>query len=231
MKKLNSCLVVIRGFPYDEGTTLRIARPNVILGRKDIEWEPDIGFENAYVSRKQAAIRYDQGGYTVTDFESKHGTEVNGVKLVPFAPHPLHSSDTISFARGMVCLTFSTSLWEETMDFSPTSPLAPSSAGYELDPVRRLLHLRDLSYSFSDKEYRCLELLLGRERQFVPKEEILRYVWPERSEGEPLPAAGPEELNSLLYRIRKKTNAALSIENIRGKGYILTLSDVAAKYV
>ena len=228
--KLNSCLVVIRGFPYDEGTTLQIARPNVILGRKDIEWEPDIGFENAYVSRKQAAIRYDQGHYTLTDFESKHGTEVNGVKLAPFSPHPLHSSDTISFARGMVCLTFSTSMWEETMDFSPASP-ALTSAGYELDPVRRRLQLRDLSFTFSDKEYRCLELLLSRERQFVSKEDILRYVWPERSEGEQLPTAGPEELNSLLYRIRKKSNAALSIENIRGKGYILTLSDIAAKFV
>jgi len=229
--KPNSCLVVIRGFPYDEGSTLQIAQPNVIIGRKDVGWEPDIGFENAYVSRKQAAIRWESGSYSITDFESKHGTEVNGVRLAPFSPHPLQSSDTVSFAKGMVILTFSTSMWEETLDFGPASQLSPSAAGYELDPVRRQLHLRDLSYAFSDKEYKCLELLLAKERQFVPKEDIIRYVWPERSEDDQLPPASPEELNSLLYRIRRKTNAALSIENIRGKGYILTLSDIAAKMI
>jgi len=228
--KLNPCLVVIRGFPYDEGSTLQIARPNVILGRQDIDWEPDIGFENAYVSRKQAAIRYENEAYTLTDFESKHGTEVNGVRLEPFVPYPIHSSDTIAFAKGMICLTFSTKMWEETMDFSPASQPSPVSANYRLDMVRRSLLVEDLSYTFSDKEFKCLEMLLSKERQFVSKEDIIRYVWPERSVDDELPAASSEELNSLLYRIRKKANPVLAIENIRGKGYILSLCGPAVKF-
>jgi DNA-binding winged helix-turn-helix (wHTH) protein len=223
--------VVVRGFPYDEGSTLQIQRASVILGRKDGEWEPDIGFENVYVSRKQASINYENGGYTLMDFDSKHGTEVNGIKLSPFVPTVIRSSDTITFAKGMICLTFSTRMWEETMDFTPASPASPASAEYLLDPVRQLLQLRDLSYSFSDKEYRCLELLLRKERQFVGKDEIMRYVWPERFEEDELSPASSEEINSLLYRIRKKTSPVISIENIRGKGYVLTLSKLAEKYV
>lgn len=230
---LNSCLVVVRGFPYDEGSTLQIQRNSVILGRKDAEWEPDIGFENVYVSRKQASISYENGNYTIMDFDSKHGTEVNGIKLTPFVPSVLRSSDVIAFAKGMICLTFSTRMWEETMDFSPVSHASSASASddYRLDPVRQLLILQDLNYSFSDKEYKCLELLLRKERQFVGKEEIIRYVWPERVEEDEFPAASSEEINSLLYRIRKKTHPVISIENIRGKGYILTLSRFAEKYV
>jgi len=229
--KPDACLVVVRGFPYDEGTTLRIGQPNVILGRKDGDWQPDIGFENAYVSRKQASIRYEDGEYCIVDFESKHGTEVNGVKLTPFVPHALRSSDIVAFAKGMICLAFSTTMWEETMDFSTLSSPSPGSEDYQLDPVRQMLFHRDLTYSFSDKEYRCLEVLLRKERQFVSKEELMRYVWPERAEDDALPTASSEELNSLLYRIRKKTAPVFSIENIRGKGYVLTLSRLAEKFV
>ncbi|XID94505.1 FHA domain-containing protein [Paenibacillaceae bacterium WGS1546] len=233
MKKSSStpCLVVVRGFPYDEGSTLRLRHRDVILGRKDGEWEPDIGFENVYVSRKQAGIRCEDGQYFITDFDSKHGTEVNGIKILPFTSSPLRSSDIITFARGMICLAFSTKMWEETMDFFPVQQPSAVTDEYRLDPVRQTLWLEDMNYSFSDKEYRCLELLLQKERQFVAKDEIIRYVWPERTASDDLPAASSEELNSLLYRIRKKTTPILSIENIRGKGYILTLSRLAEKFV
>jgi len=229
--KPDACLVVVRGFPYDEGTTLQLGRPNVILGRKDGDWEPDIGFENAYVSRKQASIRCENGAYSIVDFDSKHGTEVNGTKLTPFVPFPLQSSDVIAFAKGMICLAFSSRMWEETMDFVPVPLPSPGSDDYQLDPVRQMLFHGELSFSLSEKEYRCLELLLRKERQFVSKEELMRYVWPERIENDELPAATSEEINSLLYRIRKKTASVLSIENIRGKGYVLTLSRFAEKFV
>ncbi len=66
-----------------------------------------------------------------------------------------------------------------------------------------------------------LELLIRKERRFVSRDEIIRCVWPERADEGLAAPVGPEEINSLLYRIRKKTNYRMAIEDVRGKGYIL----------
>ncbi|MEJ8547524.1 FHA domain-containing protein [Brevibacillus borstelensis] len=216
-----SRLVVVRGFPFDGGSTFQLHRSNTLLGRKDGQWEPDLAFDNVYVSRKQASIYLENGNYYIMDLDSKHGTEVNGSRLIPFMPTVLSASDSITFARGMVILVFSPINLEETLDFKPLPLPSNDSAPDRMDPVRQIIRIHGSSYHFSEKEYRCLELLLRRERHFVGKDEIIRYVWPERPADSKLPPVSSEEINSLLYRIRKKTNHAISIENIRGKGYIL----------
>ncbi|MBB6730389.1 FHA domain-containing protein [Cohnella zeiphila] len=220
------CLIVSRGAPYEDGTALVLDRTVTRLGRRASSEGPDIAFDNAYVSRRQASIRFLDGSYYLTDLASKHGTNLNGVPLQPFVPALLASGDRISLARGMIELAFGPRPLEETLDFTLrherlSAKLTGVKPEYELDPVRYTLRLGPRSFAFSEKEFRLLELLVRKEKQFVSKEEIVRYVWPERPEGmDPARAASAEEINSLLYRIRKKTDYALSIENIRGKGYV-----------
>src|SRR6478752_3134648 len=59
----------------------------------------------------------------------------------------------------------------------------------------------------------------------VNGEELKKSIWPERveSNGEILVAA--EELNALIYRVRKKIGTYLEIEVIRGKGYWLHFNE------
>ncbi|MCQ6562846.1 FHA domain-containing protein [Paenibacillus mendelii] len=228
---LTSCLVVLRGFPFDEGTTLPIQRNNIIIGRKDKQWVPDIGFDNIFISRKQASIFNENGYYYMMDLESKHGSEINGVRLIPCVPTLLRTSDHISFAKGAILLTFSTEMWEETMDYIPSSQQPDLLVEYKMDPVRQTVLLHDQIYHFSNKEYKCLELLASKVHQFVGKDEIIRYVWPERTVLDNVPSVSSEEVNSLLYRLRKKTDNGINIESIRGKGYILTFARHVEKSV
>ncbi|MDG0812650.1 FHA domain-containing protein [Cohnella rhizosphaerae] len=213
---------------------LMLARPIVILGRRDAEWAPDIGFDNAYVSRKHAEIACEKGICKITDRNSKHGTEVNGIRLTPFEPVVLRASDIVAFSKGAVCLSFADRSWGDTMEIElerdAALPVAESN-DIALDPIRQVLTVNGTPFSFTDKEFRCVELLLRRERRFVGKEEIARYVWPERTGEDGSPEAGAEEINSLLYRIRKKTGPVLAIENVRGKGFVLSLSSLAEKFV
>jgi two-component system response regulator QseB len=175
-----------------------------------------------FVSRKQAVIRCEDGVYSITDLESKHGTTLNGKPLPPFVPAVLAASDRIAFAKGMVALAFSPIRLDETLDFTPMFPEEPFiPADVQLDPVRQTIRLNGTSYPFSEKEYRLLELLIRKERRFVSHDEIIRCVWPERADEGLAAPVGPEEINSLLYRIRKKKNYRMAIENVRGKGYIL----------
>ncbi|MBW7458201.1 FHA domain-containing protein [Paenibacillus sepulcri] len=219
---LPSCLVVERGYPYECGTILPCHPSQTILGRKGEQWEPDMAFENAFVSRKQASIYSEHNQTFIMDLDSKHGTDLNGNSLIPFQPVPLEPSDNISFAKGMVVLTFSPVNLEETLDFTLLSSENRSlRSDFMFDPIRQTIRLHDQDYRFSEKEYNCLELLVRKEHQFVGKDEIIRCVWPERMTDDAASQVSPEELNSLLYRIRKKSNDTFAIESIRGKGYIL----------
>jgi CRP-like cAMP-binding protein len=51
------------------------------------------------VSRRHAVVRADEGAMTLTEVnDATNGTFVNGVRLEPFAPHPVNDGDLVQFA-------------------------------------------------------------------------------------------------------------------------------------
>lgn len=122
-------------------------------------------------------------------------------------------------------LSFSILSMDETMDITPLiKQLAAveASGGLRLNPFKQELVYGEDVCAFSEKEYKCMELLVNHQGQFVSKDQLKVYVWPERSYGmDEVPDVSSEELNALIYRVRKKTRGILDIESIRGKGYIL----------
>lgn len=51
------------------------------------------------VSRRHAMVRFLEGAFTVTEVNSStNGTFVNGIRLQPFSPHPLHDGDLLQLA-------------------------------------------------------------------------------------------------------------------------------------
>lgn len=225
----SSFLVVEHGNPYERGDVIPLNSQMMVLGRKGKQWNPDIPFDNVFVSRKHAALIYKQGLFYIKDLNSKHGTYVNQERLVPHGERVLQHSDLISLAGELIVLSFSSVSMDETMDITP---LMKQIAAFEasdrvkLDPFKQELVYKGEVYAFSEKEYKCIELLWNHKEQFVSKEQMKLGVWPERSYSEgDVPDVSTEELNALIYRVRKKTRHILSIESIRGKGYILQSDD------
>lgn len=82
----------------------------VVIGRRDDDWLPDIDLadfaqgDNPGVSRHHAQVTV-QGSYvTIKDLKSTNGTLVNGKSLHPNTPYALHDGDRIEF--GQVVLVF-----------------------------------------------------------------------------------------------------------------------------
>ncbi|WP_253300760.1 FHA domain-containing protein [Paenibacillus lautus] len=225
MMDKSSFLMVERGNPYERGDVIALTKPITVLGRKGQHFDPDIAFDNIFVSRRHAALLYRNGKFSIKDLNSKHGTFVNQERLAPHDEIPLQHGDTIVLAGDLIVLSFSILSMDETMDITPLiKQLAAveASGGLRMNPFKQELVYGEDVYAFSEKEYKCMELLINHQGQFVSKDQLKAYVWPERSYGtDEVPDVSSEELNALIYRVRKKTRDVLDIESIRGKGYIL----------
>lgn len=221
----SSFLLVERGNPYKRGDMIPLTSKMMILGRKGKQWDPDISFDNVFVSRKHAALLYKNGRYFIRDLNSKHGTFLNQERLIPGGEAPLQHADSIALAGDLILLSFSILSMDETMEITPLmkhKELVEAPAKVRLDPFKQEFVFGEDVYAFSEKEYRCIELLIKHKGQFVSKEQLKLEVWPERSYSVgDIPDVSSEELNALIYRVRKKTRQLFTIESIRGKGYIL----------
>ncbi len=217
-------LIVDHGTPFEKGAFIPLDSPNMIIGREGSNWKPDISFNNIFVSRKHISIYQKNGHFYIKDLNSKHGTLINNKRLKAFEEFRLNHSDKISLSNNLITLTFSSDL-DATLDLVPVFGNLDKklTADFYLDPIKQELKIQNNLYQFSEKEYKCIDFLIQNRNQIVLKEELIKFVWEERPplNGE-IPDVSNEEINTIIYRIRKKTQQNICIENIRRKGYILS---------
>jgi hypothetical protein len=78
-----------------------VLSPVVTIGRGA---QNDLVLTDDSVSAAHARLEYDTGGWRLTDLESTNGTSVEGVRLAPHVPTPIHHGMTVRF--GGVALLF-----------------------------------------------------------------------------------------------------------------------------
>jgi pSer/pThr/pTyr-binding forkhead associated (FHA) protein len=64
----------------------------------DVDLTPDGGLEGG-VSRRHARIQRQRTQFFIEDLGSANGTFLNGQRLTPYLPHPLHDSDELQIGR------------------------------------------------------------------------------------------------------------------------------------
>ncbi|WP_345239334.1 FHA domain-containing protein [Pontibacillus salipaludis] len=218
-------IMIENGLPFDKGTIFPLNQTQTIVGREVHDWKPDLSLPNMYVSRRHLAIYIKEGIYYVMDLASKHGTLLNDVPLTPNEEYKLKDADQISIADHHIKMIFLSSSMDQTADLGPSITSTDSNYPYTLNGINQELHIHNQTLLFSEKEYTCLQLLLMNEDQFVDLSRIKKEVWPERiNEDQSIPDVSNEEINALIYRIRKKTNDLLTISNVRRKGFVLSFS-------
>ena len=81
---------------------IRIGRADPSAGHEpELDLTGDDGAEEG-VSRYHAVIRVFGEGVVIVDQESRNGTFLNGYRLPPELPYPLHSGDEIRFGQLLV---------------------------------------------------------------------------------------------------------------------------------
>lgn len=198
----------------------------ILVGRVSNQITPDLAFKNAFISRKHLVIRKEKDRAVLYDLGSLHGTEINGVSLTPHMPYPLNNFDIIKLAKGMVVLDFSYMFADQTLDIEPlslTRYLEPPELPLKIHWEKRECVVEGRKIRMSEKEYLLIRLLHDNANRLVSLEEIKSKVWPERSsELQAVTDVSLDELNALVYRVRKKYGKnTFHISAVRGGGYML----------
>lgn len=218
-------LLLEKGPPYQEGTKISFDKEVIILGRSSNAHQPDISFDNPFISRSHCSVKVSETTVELTDLASKHGTEVNNQPLLPATPVMLKHNDRISLSHGaaVLRLVMLNTLDDETMEIGVTPFTAEHVITMKLDIHKRQCQLGSRVIVLSPKEWNLLFLLHSNQGKMVSLAEVKSAVWPERQllAGQ-IPSVGIEEINLLIYRVRQKLGEeGKLIRNIRGLGCML----------
>ncbi|WP_258881258.1 FHA domain-containing protein [Paenibacillus sp. sptzw28] len=205
---------------------MNLSADETLVGRLSNQLTPDLAFTNAFISRQHFAIRKVQDKAVLYDLGSRHGTEINGVRLTPYSPYPLNNFDIIKLAKGMSVLHFSYMFADQTLEIEPlgiTRQLEVPELSLTIHWEKRECVVEGKRIQMSEKEYLLIRVLHENANRLVPLEEIKSRVWPERSPGaEGVPDVTLDEMNALVYRVRKKYGKdTFLISAVRGSGYVL----------
>jgi pSer/pThr/pTyr-binding forkhead associated (FHA) protein len=219
-------LYIIRGEPYRLGSCVHLTADDTVIGRASRNTGPDIVFANQWISRRHVRISRVNGRAYLEDLGSHHGTEINGQKIAKDTPTPLNSSDIVKLARGMVTFHFSYIFDDQTLEFEPitnTMRMSAVQSDFSINWEKRECIVDGKTRVISEKEFAFLQLLHDRANTLVTLDEIKQAVWPERSTTlNGTPDVSLEEINTLVYRIRKKFGReTFLISAVRGNGYIM----------
>lgn len=184
------------------------------------------------VSGRHVEIRWDGRAYVATDRGSKNGTWVNGQRLE--GQHVLREGDVITLPSNpptelefdIVSETVTLRLDEELAPHPPAAPAPPpktaTATTFDLRLDRRTAEaiVRGRAVSLTAKEYMALAALDDADGAIVGRNDLARAVWPEY-EG----AVGDENIEQLVYRLRRKLEASPDrprhLLTVRGLGYRL----------
>lgn len=214
-------VVVGEGEPYLRGSRINLEEKQ-ILGRSSDSFKPDIAFGNFLVSRRHCLICREADKITICDLGSKHGTEVNGQTINANDIRTLSDGDTISLAKGAVTLRLvASTAWDETMELGRLNA-AQKKLPLVLDETRRECRIGGEVIPISTKEWDFLWLLYQQTGRLVSYDNIKKTVWSERAHAHSVPDVGMDEINTLIYRLRRKLGSyGDMIRTVRGQGCLL----------
>lgn len=188
------------------------------------------------MSGRHAEVRWDGRRYMLTDLGSKNGTWLNGERLA--APHALRPGDVITLPSrppvqfGFDVVNETVTLDPELMrssevragDGAVPAPATPQGARGRpelwVDERTAEVWARGTKVAVTAKEYMAVAALYAAAGALVSRNELAARVWPEYQG-----AVGDENIEQLIYRLRRKLEAdperPRHLITVRGLGYRL----------
>jgi hypothetical protein len=214
-------LIITKGDPYHQGEIILLPEGEILLGRAWETHRPEISFTSHYVSRQHATITNCNGQSILRPHPAgKAYTKVNDKLLAKDESHKLQHGDEIILAGGHIELIYCS-------EIEPGDTLFVDSQNDKLkitlDEERRKITINNQSYTLNSiKRYELFRLLYQQSPGVVSRMDIKKAVWSERECHNGLQLVGDEEVDAMVYNLKKDLSPYGNIiQTIRGYGYVL----------
>jgi hypothetical protein len=220
-------IVVEKGNKSDIGKKYPLGEKTVLIGRKTEENNPDIPFDDEFVSRRHAEICFEKDSYKIRDLNSTNGTSIDGLHIEPGKFYPLKDRLTIGLGitsgAAQILLRFRSSLSIPTTRLANTNiPELSFVSWLRIDEKLGEVWIDEKQVRLPKKEYEFIICLYKKAGKVCTKEELIPEVWPEV-----LDASGVSDaaIDQLVHRVRLKIEPDPSqpkrLINRKGFGYML----------
>ena len=185
-----------------------------IIGRKE---PAHLTLPYPRISRRHASICYKEFSYHINDLGSKNGTFVNG-KAIAEEEVRLIAGDEIVLG-GIISLKFNDP--DETMQ----GPMIGRLEGIWIDPLTNAVWIDALPIEppLSAAQHSLLALLYDSPNIIVPRDNIIKKVWPDVDSS----GVSTEAVDGVIKRLRLRLREAQPnqdyVEVVRGHGLRLNL--------
>jgi hypothetical protein len=197
-------IVVKKGDAEDAGKIFALSKANTFIGRRTLQFTPEIDLNSEVVSRRHVEIVQKDGRYFLRDLGSTNGTMLDDDRILPGKLYELKHNSKIGLGvegeSTFIILQFKETEGTNIIDRKKAAPRA-RVAWLKIDEARKEAWVDRKAVKLSKKEYELLVYLYGNAGKICSRDEIIKAVWPESKD----PAAiSDATIDQLIHRLREK---------------------------
>jgi pSer/pThr/pTyr-binding forkhead associated (FHA) protein len=216
-------IVVRKGDPEDVGKVFPLVKATTLVGRRTLQYAPDIQLESEVVSRRHLEIIERDRKYSVKDLGSTNGTMLDDDRILPGRLYELKHNSKIGLGleddSAHIVLQFKES---EGTDIINRKKASAKVSWLVIDEAKKEARVDGKPAGLSKKEYDLLTFLYKNAGSVCSRDRIIEAVWPESQDPG---AISDATVDQLIHRLREKVepdpSKPVRIMSKKSFGYLL----------
>jgi pSer/pThr/pTyr-binding forkhead associated (FHA) protein len=197
-------IVVKKGDTEDSGKIFPLNKASTFIGRRTLQFTPDIELNSEVVSRRHAEIVQRDSKFLLRDLGSTNGTMLDDDRILPGKLYELKHNGKIGLGveedSAHIILQFKETEGTNIIDRKKTAPRA--QVGWlKIDEAKKEAWVDGKQVKLSKKEYDLLSYLGKNAGKICSRDEIIAAVWPESKD---FSAISDATVDQLIHRLREK---------------------------
>jgi len=197
-------IVVKKGDAEDAGKIFPLNKPSTFIGRRTLQYTPDIELNSEVVSRRHLEIVQRDGEFLLRDLGSTNGTMLDDDRILPGKLYELKHNSKIGLGvegdSAHIVLQFKETEGTNIIDRKKSAP-RPKITWLKIDEAKKEAWVDGKQAKLSKKEYDLLFYLCRNAGKICSRDEIIKAVWPESQDPG---AISDATVDQLIHRLREK---------------------------
>ncbi len=218
-------IIVKKGDAEDAGKVFPLNKASIFIGRRTLQYTPDIELSSEVVSRRHVEIIQRDNHFLLRDLGSTNGTMLDDDRILPGKLYELKHNSKIGLGVegdvALIVLQFKETEGTNIIDRKKATPRVKIT-WLKIDEAKKDAWVDGKQAKLSKKEYDLLQYLYRYAGNICSRDEIIKSVWPESKDPG---AISDATIDQLVHRLREKVEPEPSqpvrIVSKKAFGYML----------